>query len=356
VTLEEGHRHVTPRQDRWQSFHLYYHEDLNRAVLGFARPVVSRLLDLDAIDSFFFVRYGLGGPHLRLRLRVRAGNENLVADLVGKAAETFLTGNPSQATLAAEAIERETKAILAADPGEKEDSSYADNTFHAASFEPEVERYGGTDLLPASLDFFALSSVAALRFQLEFNHESRATRVGGALRLLLRQSLGFCATLDELVSCLSYGIHTWATSLPGVAAKGHQVYAAKPAAFLDLFCREIKATATEDGGTSLARTGAMLGEAARRLSWEVAPAAAARRLIIGSSHLHMTANRLGLSNPEELYVSCLLTDTATSLLASGHEASERMKKMCAASRQPVPGKPLAALLPAFLLELRGAAV
>src|SRR5689334_6616478 len=127
----------------WISFHLYYHEDLTRAVLGFVRPAVSSLLEAGWIDRFFFVRYGLGGPHLRLRLRPVAACEPLVDRGVRRAAEQFLDGSPSTAVLDPEALRRQTLAMLASDPHETDGSVYPDNFLLAVPFRPETQRYGG---------------------------------------------------------------------------------------------------------------------------------------------------------------------------------------------------------------------
>src|SRR4051812_47680502 len=42
---------------RWCSYHLYYHEDLDRAVIGFVLPTVLSVVSSGWIDSFFFIRY-----------------------------------------------------------------------------------------------------------------------------------------------------------------------------------------------------------------------------------------------------------------------------------------------------------
>jgi len=66
----------------WIGYHLFYYEDPRRAVLGFVRPAVAALVEVDLIESFFFLRYALGGPHVRLRLRPAEGRSPEAAEMV----------------------------------------------------------------------------------------------------------------------------------------------------------------------------------------------------------------------------------------------------------------------------------
>ena len=293
----------------WLSYHLYYHQDLNRAAVGFVDPVVTALLERSWIDSFFFVRYGLGGPHIRLRLRVLPECASSVEEAVRRAGEDFLARQPSTSSLPEEAVRQSNRAILASDPHETDDSVYPDNTLLPFPFHPEVQRYGGPDLLPASLDFFAVSSVAALGFLFRHGEEPRRRQLGPALRLVLRQALSFAMNEDELLALATYGIKAWGEMLPAIVAKGEKVFNGQRETFLGLLRQELEALSREDEGSSFR-------QAARRLSGAVATADASTRRRIGVSQLHMTATRIGLINPEEVYVSQLMVSTLREALAA----------------------------------------
>ncbi|HSU82613.1 MAG TPA: lantibiotic dehydratase C-terminal domain-containing protein, partial [Thermoanaerobaculia bacterium] len=200
--------------DDWLSYHLYYHEDLSRAVLGFVYPAVSSLLSAGWIDRFFFVRYGLGGPHVRLRLRPLPGHAPLIDRAVHGSAEVFLSRSPSTARLDPEALQRQTQAMLAGDPHETDATVYPDNTLVAAAFRPEVQRYGGPNLLPVSVDFFTVSSAAAIDFLVRSGAEPRSQQLILALRLLLAQALCFAIDEEELLALLGYGVESWGEAVP----------------------------------------------------------------------------------------------------------------------------------------------
>lgn len=297
--------------DDWLSYHLYYHEDLSRAVLGFVHPAVSSLLSAGWIDRFFFVRYGLGGPHVRLRLRPLPGHAPLIDRAVRGSAEAFLSRSPSTARLDPEALQRQTQAMLVGDPHETDATVYPDNTLVAAAFRPEVQRYGGPDLLPVSLDFFTVSSAAAIDFLVRSGAEPRSRQLILALRLLLAQALCFAIDEEELLALLGYGVESWGEEAPTILAKGDRVFAAQPDAFRGIFRQEISdQLSTESPPDGL---GPVLGEAARLLSQAVGREDRPTRKRIGVSQLHMTATRLGLGNLEEVYISRLLSAAAALL-------------------------------------------
>src|SRR5215470_11537887 len=105
----------------WLSFHLADRPgDRDQLLTERVRPTVSSLWQEGRLESFFFVRHTLGGPHLRLRIRPAPGG------------------------------------------GEAVQEALAESSIQEIPFEPEVERYGGSERIGASLDFFALSSVRAL--------------------------------------------------------------------------------------------------------------------------------------------------------------------------------------------------
>jgi hypothetical protein len=256
---------IAPMQpgSRWLALHVYYHSEQNRLLHRFVGPLVAELWRSERIDSFFFIRYGLGGPHLRLRLRAPADSATALEAEVLAATREFLREHPSPRSLSAESIDRSNRAVLARDPQENDGAIYPDNWARFAPFVPETERYGGPDLLPGSLDFFALSSARALELLAQPGEGAESLPLSSALQLLVRQALGFSRSCEELVALLEYSLPRDGTAPEAIARK------------VDV--------------------------------WE-APSPLRRRIL--ASQQHMTANRLGLRNVDELYLSCLLQKVA----------------------------------------------
>jgi hypothetical protein len=293
----------------WRSYHLFYHGDRDRLLLELVRPLVSTLLADDDIDSFFFVRFALGGPHVRLRLRSLPARAETAAARVADRAAAFFARRPSLNPLDGEAIRRRNRLILARAPHERDDAVYPDNALRELPFRPEIDRYGGPQLLDFSLDFSALSSVAALRFLAAHGAEPRQQQIPVIFRLLVRQALGLARSCEELAILLRAPVESWGDSMAPAVARADQVFARRGQDLLRLLRTEIELLSA-----------APETEAARRLAWEVRGAPEDRRRRIAESHLHMTANRLGIEGAEEVYLARLLWRSAQALAASLPEA------------------------------------
>lgn len=294
----------------WTSFHLHYHEDQDRLLLGLVEPLLGSLLAGRLVDRYFFVRYPLGGPHIRLRLRCRPGSAEPVAAAVVEQSEQFLRAHPSQRSLEEEVIRKHNRSLLAQDRHEDDDTVYPDNFVRSAPSRFEVERYGGDALLEPSLDFFAVSSARSLEL-LRGCASGPSRRLHAGLHLILRYALGFARDFEEHIALLRrFPVISQKKVPPAVLSKAGRIYEQQKAGFLSLLRREVEAlTAGLSPHNDVRR--------ARSLAQEVRSADEKTRRRIFASHLHMTANRIGLSNIEETYISSILCQAANDLVATG---------------------------------------
>ena len=174
----------------WLSFHITYHSgSRDHLLVDLVRPLLRGLLRDGGIDRAFFIRYSLGGPHVRLRLRPVAGSAAEVREIVRRQAESFLRAHPSPAAMPEEEVQRLNELNRSRDAGEPDDEVLPDNTVLEVPFRPETQRYGGLDLLPRSLDFFALSSVRALQLLVRRRLLTEGEWLAAALRLQIRYVL-----------------------------------------------------------------------------------------------------------------------------------------------------------------------
>jgi len=297
-------------EPEWTSFHLHYHENQDRILLGLVDPLVESLLAGGLADRFFFVRYPLGGPHIRLRLRCLAGSVEPVAATVFAHSAQFLRDHPSKNSLDEEVIRKHNRSLLAQDRQEEDDAVYPDNFILQAPCHFEVERYGGDILLEPSLDFFTASSARSLEL-LRDGATDPSRRLHAALHLILRYGLGFARDFEETLALLrGFPVISRDRVPPAVLSKGNRIYGQQKAGFLALMRRELEVlTAGRSLHGDVRR--------ARNLAREVRNADEPARRRIFASHLHMTANRIGISNVEEVYISTLLCQAGGDLLASG---------------------------------------
>ena len=285
--------------DRWRAHHFFYHGSLDAALRHFVRPAVAELTERRLIDRFFFIRYTLGGPHLRLRYRV-AAEEPAVDEVLHGAAARFLERWRSVSALDPERIRQESRAILD-QVAEESELYYEDNSLLPFPFHPEVDRYGGPELLEPSLDFFAVSSAQALDVICDPAWESSGRRGAIAMRLLLRQARGFAESEKEFLSHLGYRLPVRDEVGDEIWSKADRDFEARREIYRMLVEREL-------GGASV------LFDAARRLSEAVRGAPPRTRWQIGHSQLHMTANRLGFFPVQEMHLQRILWRAAHEFL------------------------------------------
>jgi hypothetical protein len=339
---------VTNIAAHWRSFHLFYHADRNLVLQHLVRPVVSSFLAAGLIDSFFFVRFPLGGPHIRLRLRVCPDCEGEISRWLSTAAVDFFSRFPSTQTLAEEAVRQGNEAILAGDPHEDEDAVYPDNSLRSFPLHFEVQRYGGPELLEHSLDFFALSSAQALRFLAEHGQEPWARQLPYVFRLLARQAWGFASQSEELLALLEFPMPAWREPMAPFLAHGDQVFEKRPDFFVRLLAGEIE---TIPNVLPPAGSPAAAAAAGRGLAWEIRDADPGTRRRIATSQMHMTANRLGLKNREEAYLSRLMWRAGCELLRAQNGSGGGVRQLLAERTAPPPGAGLREALTSALADL-----
>jgi hypothetical protein len=297
----DGGVSALPGAPGWLGVHLHYAADRDRALVEWVRPVAASLLADGLARRFFFVRYLLGGAHLRLRVEVDEADAPVAAARVHRAAAEFLERAPSPQPEEPERILRRNRGIIASDPfaDEGDDVVIADNTVHDRPVHFEVERYGGEALVDHSRDLFAISSAETLRAVQADAGGPAGRRTAGQMRLLLRQAWGHAADADELVHLADYGGEMFGKPLAGLLPVADAAFERGRAGTCALVRSELAA---------LARTGERpaLAEAARALRQALAGLPDGRRRGIGVAHMHMTANRLGLMNPDEVYLCRML--------------------------------------------------
>jgi hypothetical protein len=322
--------------DRWLSMHLYYHGDRRTVINGVVAPLVEELVcDKRWVDRFFFVNHPLGGPHVRFRLRCLPGWKGEVEELVTERACDFFTASPSCNPLPATAIEQANAAILRSDPYENDATVYPDNSVRLVPFTGEPERYGGKRLFPDSLDLFCCSSLATLELLGRGGDLSDAQYLYQGAIVLMTQAVSLAVSAKHLSMLLRYMPEDqWEP----IRERADLTYGERAQAFQRLVEGVLDAVtggSRSEGGGDRSLTHILYP--AGRLFVEAVTAAAvdqSRLAMIMGSNLHMTANRLGLRNPDEVYVSRLLWRTVEEAMSGDGRWSRRIRPLVAASLQP----------------------
>ncbi|MFE6052585.1 thiopeptide-type bacteriocin biosynthesis protein [Kitasatospora sp. NPDC056446] len=300
-------REQPPTAPGWHSLHL---------ALPLPAPETDAFLTADLAPlmdglpgtDWFFIRYGEGGPHLRIRLRGEGPPPaGLAADLGRLATRRTPPDGP-----------------WAARHGEVTEVPY----------EPETERYGGPAVLPIAEEVFTHSTRTAV-------HALRALGTAPGSRLPLALDLAHTTAhalgLDALAASRWLRAHAaswrWVTeyrALPGAAVhtRVNTVFARQREA---LAGRARAVRAALDAGTAAPWLGdwaAQVAEAAARMR-AAAPEGASERLPwVWASQLHMLFNRLGVGPDEERAVcrlaarTLLETDRPFTFFPADHHAPD----------------------------------
>lgn len=261
---------LTMPEDRiWGSWHLYgISPDNYVSVVSALLPqMVKEFSTLALVDGFFFIRYADDqGHHVRVRFRF-CGPGSEASDHVDRRISCM--GTPYGLTV----VKRQ--------------------------FEPEVSRYGGLDYLPLSLDFFCLSSLTAMNWLKLHADEPRSKQLSALMGLLVRQAVALARGVDELTLLLDY-FAGWRAVMEAPTQHGNRTFESQPKLLTSLMRANIEAALSpEPLPKALIEGGRALSSATLGL-----PPKARRDILV--SQMHMTANRLGLRNTEESYVTQIL--------------------------------------------------
>jgi thiopeptide-type bacteriocin biosynthesis protein len=277
----------------WLSVHLHFDGDLygaaaDRVVLEAVAPVVAECRRRGWASRYFFVRYNLGGPHIRLRLLGRRGGLAL----------------PLRRLLAArvDALDGLVREVAWED------------------YEPEIERYGGPAAVGVAERFFDASSRTAVAVLSRLPEGDRASRLGKGLLATLVLLHAFAvdrAAAAALARGYGDGYLRVLTDDPdqhrrlvATFERGLDRQADSLAAYVEAAW---EALAADDGlPPAMARYRRQVIAARERLRRLFASGRAAERAAtetILPSYLHMTNNRLGVAVEEEAYLALVASRT-----------------------------------------------
>ncbi|PYC79475.1 hypothetical protein C7C46_14000 [Streptomyces tateyamensis] len=284
----------------WHSLHLHLNSDteqVDRFLTGELAPLLDGLVAERQAGGWFFIRYGEGGPHLRIRLR----------DLTPAAAAEL------PATLA-----RLGKAV----PAVEGSWPAAQGEVRVVPYVPETERYGGPAALPEAEQVFTVSSRVAVQALRRPTSPAGRLTLGVDFAVTTALALG----LDRLAGAQWLRRHAaswrWVTEvplLPGAVlhARVNSVFAAQHQALVR------RAEALRAGLDRAGLEPWLLGWASRVRDSQV------REPWVWASQLHMLFNRLGITPDEERAVCRLAARTLLdageppSFFPAGHRAPDR---------------------------------
>jgi len=178
----------------WMAFHVFYAANSNPMLVEGIGPVIARLREQGLIARWFFIRYWMEGPHVRLRVLPASGSVAAeVRAQVEAALREFLRRRPALYEADRDISGDMYKRMYLAEYSQEQwDAEYGadgvmpyrdNNAFYDFAYEPEYDRYGGPAGLALSEWHFEKSSDIVLRLIETTNVHVRTVLLGQTAQL-----------------------------------------------------------------------------------------------------------------------------------------------------------------------------
>ncbi len=204
----------------WISIHIFYSSNQNPVILECIAPLVQDLKAQRLIDCYFFIKYWMEGPHVRLRLLPSPGvTEAEVKAVVEPVIETYLRHRPALFELDPEEYRAFHKQMFIAEYGEAswiarygEDGDMpfrANNSYHYIEYEPEYDRYGGPLGVALAEWHFEHSSNMVIELLRSTNMRIRSILLGLSVQFTLPLCYGFMPVEETIITFFANYTRYW---------------------------------------------------------------------------------------------------------------------------------------------------
>jgi hypothetical protein len=324
---------------QWVSLHIFYYDDPRPLLTECLAPLVERLRRELYIDRYFYIRYWLEGPHIRLRFRPREPVHMVRVQSIARATvEDYLARRPARGDFDPGPLLTVHRHLFRSEYGDDAwQAKYGraaprlrdNNSIEHASYQPEYDRYGGPDGTDLAEWHFEASSDLTLRLLSLIPQGERAAVFGASMQLFTAMVSVFLSDRAAVASWLVRYQRYWEDAYLPASPDRHQhwdlAYARMAGTIVEEIHRMRVAVASDDltelpafvclwiaHARVLKARAVHLGEQGR-LSFgtregtgagERDPAARVATLL--ASYCHMTNNRLGVVPGDEAYLSYLI--------------------------------------------------
>lgn len=340
----------SPTDHRWLSVHVFYASNANPMLVEGVRPLVDRLRTDGLISRYFFIKYWMEGPHVRLRVLPAPGvDPETVRAEVNAALDEFLRRRPALYEADSEGLAGLYKQMFLAEYGEQRwNETYGadgvmpmrpNNSYHYIPYEREFGRYGGPAGIELAEWHFEHSSDVVLDLLATTNVHVRPVMLGLSTQLTTMLAAVFLDDDRQMADFLDEYRKFWEVSYQEPSDDYHDSFDTSYRKMDDTLRRRLadlrRGARGEPGATVSgveARWLAHCRELRSRVDALIAsgelwfsrgggeptpttdPAAALPVLL--SSYVHMTNNRLGVSILDEIYLSYLIRSALLDDLAA----------------------------------------
>ena len=144
---------------KWNSYHIFIHDVSyhDRFISDTLKPFLAH--ENNRITHYFFIRYWQGGPHIRLRYITK--DDNCTKALLDEHVQSFFDKYSPSVTLTKEAY-YQNHTFDGNRPHDDEIYWIEDRSIESIPYTPELDRYGGKEVMHLSESLFQKSSEIAM--------------------------------------------------------------------------------------------------------------------------------------------------------------------------------------------------
>ncbi|HEX8772732.1 MAG TPA: thiopeptide-type bacteriocin biosynthesis protein [Pyrinomonadaceae bacterium] len=205
---------------QWISMHIFYSANPSKLLLNCIAPLIAELRDRGLVSRWFFIRYWMGGPHVRLRLLPAEGvTAEAVKNVAEPAIRSYLDNRPALFEMDPSLLKKHYRRMFEAEYGTEaylarygetgEMETYLSNSIHYIDYELEFERYGGAAGLDVAERHFEVSSDIVLDIMKETNVHVRGLAMGRGMQLMLQLLYTFLVDDESVCRFLTRYIELW---------------------------------------------------------------------------------------------------------------------------------------------------
>lgn len=277
------------------SIHAFYHN--HQKYDEFICKIVDRLgkyKDDNMIDKWFFIRYWEGGPHFRFR--IFNAKSDVVEKEIIKEMEDYFLNNPSENKITREEYYKNSKfdgKVMNID----ELPWYDEGEVVNIKYEPEIQRYGGKNVIEYSESLFMESSYLAKNLILATeNNFTKRLIYSSAITFILAKSLTELCGEDDINKFFEFYKTMWRNFIDS------SEYEEKLKQFLTSNIKAME-TVKENllGNKGFNKYLNSIKNIFKQIIENIESPEGLRYII--ASHIHMTNNRLGVTPLYEYYIS-----------------------------------------------------
>jgi thiopeptide-type bacteriocin biosynthesis protein len=323
-------------KNEWIALHVFYAANANPVLTDCVGPLATELREAGLLAKWFFIRYWLEGPHVRLRLLPsapehagvvrRTAEERLAAYLLRRPALYEEDRNASGDLYKNMYLAEYSQEQWDADYGAEGAMPFRDNnSVHLMTYDREYSRYGGPLAMELAESHFQRSSELVLDLLATTNVHVRTALLGQSAQFMLALCLAFLPDEAAVAGFLTRYRTMWETSYQESSEGQHEKF---DTSYLRMRDRLVhRAAQVRDsvrglpGAAPTPQERAWI-EHAVELRDAVADLTRAGQVtfrddvvpedpqdalaVVLSSYVHMTNNRLGVSILDEIYLSYVL--------------------------------------------------